>query len=90
MALVIMLISAVAACESGVTENRNGTVSASGAGTGTASLNNEVSIKVGFSIASFQEERWLVDRDIFIAKCNELGAEVILQSANGNAELQVE
>lgn len=47
-------------------------------------------IEVGFSIASFQEERWLADRDIFIAKCNELGAGVIQQSANGNAGLQLE
>ncbi len=41
-------------------------------------------IRVGFSIATYQEERWPIDRDIFISKCNELGAEVIVQSANGD------
>jgi len=45
-------------------------------------------IKVGFSIATYQEERWLIDKDIFISKCNELGAEVIVQSANGDEERQ--
>lgn len=48
------------------------------------------SIKVGFSVATYQEERWLIDRDIFVSKCNELGAEVIVQSANGDEERQYE
>lgn len=46
-------------------------------------------IKVGFSIASLQDERWLIDRDIFITKCKELGADVIVQSANGNENMQI-
>lgn len=54
-----------------------------------SSLNNN-KITVGFSIASLQEERWLIDRDIFVTKCNELGADVIVQSANGDARLQIE
>lgn len=54
------------------------------------SLEKTNKIKVGFSVASFQEERWLTDRDIFVAKCKELGGEVIVQSANGDENLQVE
>jgi len=43
---------------------------------------------IGLSIASFQDERWLMDRDIFVAKCNQLGADVVVLSANGNEKLQ--
>ncbi len=57
---------------------------------GHSALKREGRITVGFSIASFQEERWLTDRDIFISRCSELGADVIVQSANGDAELQEE
>ncbi|MEM1486046.1 substrate-binding domain-containing protein [Oscillospiraceae bacterium PP1C4] len=55
-----------------------------------ASPEKKDGITIGFSIASVQEERWLTDREIFISKCNELGAEVIEQSANGDAQLQNE
>lgn len=48
----------------------------------------EKKITIGFSVASYQEERWLTDRDIFISQCKALGAEVIVQSANGDADLQ--
>lgn len=46
-------------------------------------------ITVGFSMASMQEERWQTDRDIFVAKCKELGADVIVQSANSDDKLQI-
>lgn len=49
---------------------------------------NEKKLTVGLSIASYQEERWLIDRDIFVAKCKELGADVIVQSANGDENTQ--
>ncbi len=55
---------------------------------GPNTLDRKDEITVGFSVASYQEERWLTDRDIFISKCKELGAEVIVQSANGDEELQ--
>lgn len=58
----------------------------------TNQKNKETSkrMKIGFSIATYQEERWLMDRDIFIAKCNELDADVIVQAANGDEERQIE
>lgn len=46
-------------------------------------------IKIGFSMATFQEERWQRDRDIFVAKAKELGADVIVQTANNNNDDQV-
>lgn len=38
---------------------------------------------------SLKEERWQKDRDMFEAKARELGADVIVQSADGNDETQV-
>lgn len=46
-------------------------------------------IKIGFSMGTLQEERWQRDRDIFVAKAKELGAEVLVQNANNENEDQV-
>ena len=47
-------------------------------------------IKIGFMVDSLVIERWQKDRDIFMSKAKELGAEVILKNANENARLQSE
>lgn len=47
-------------------------------------------IRIGFIAETFTVERWEVDRDIFIAKARELGAEVIVQNAYENSERQIE
>ncbi len=46
---------------------------------------NSMKIKIGFSMDTLVQERWLRDRDVFVARANELGAEVIVQSANSDA-----
>jgi D-xylose transport system substrate-binding protein len=46
------------------------------------------SIRIGFSMDTLKEERWQRDRDLFVARCKELGAEVLVQAANGNDALQ--
>jgi D-xylose transport system substrate-binding protein len=46
-------------------------------------------LKIGFSMDTLKEERWQRDRDMFVAKAKELGAEVLVQAANGNASLQI-
>jgi D-xylose transport system substrate-binding protein len=46
-------------------------------------------IRIGLSMDSLQLERWLRDRDIFTRRALELGAEVLVQSADGNDALQV-
>ena len=43
---------------------------------------------IGFSIADLQEERWAKDRDFFIASAKALGAEVIVQNADGDIAKQ--
>ena len=49
----------------------------------------EKSIVIGLSLDTLQEERWQHDRDIFTAAAKKLGAEVVVQSANGNNATQV-
>jgi len=47
-------------------------------------------IRIGFSMDSFVVERWIRDRDIFVAEAQSLGAQVIVQVANQDHETQVE
>src|SRR6266567_4656108 len=46
-------------------------------------------IRIGFSMDSLQLERWQHDRDAFVARAKELGAEVFVQSADGVDAVQV-
>lgn len=45
-------------------------------------------IKIGVSMDDLRLERWQHDRDLFTAKAKELGAEVVVQSANGDDQTQ--
>ncbi len=45
-------------------------------------------IVIGFAMDTLVHERWLRDRDIFVAKAKELGAEVILQIAYSDGREQ--
>lgn len=59
------------------------------------SANNNVSqaktgkIRIGLSMDTLKEERWQKDRDIFVKRAEELGAEVLVQSADGKDETQI-
>jgi len=46
-------------------------------------------IRIGFSMDSLLIERWQRDRDLFVAHAKELGAEVLVQSADGKDSTQV-
>ncbi len=41
-------------------------------------------IRLGFSLGTLKEERWLRDRDILLAKAKESGAEIYVQNANND------
>ena len=45
-------------------------------------------VKIGFSIDSLVVERWERDRDVFVTKAKELGAEVNIQNASGDVSTQ--
>lgn len=46
--------------------------------------------QIGMCFDSFIIERWQRDRDVFVSKCKELGADVNVQNANGDIETQKE
>jgi len=46
-------------------------------------------IKIGFSLGTLKEERWIRDRDILMAKARELGADIIVQNANNDDQDQI-
>ncbi|HEV8577871.1 MAG TPA: D-xylose ABC transporter substrate-binding protein [Thermoanaerobaculia bacterium] len=43
---------------------------------------------IGLSLDTLREERWQRDRDLFVARCEELGARVLVQAANNNEVVQ--
>lgn len=65
------------------------------AGCGQAVKENAVeqtesdAVQIGFSMDSFLIERWQRDRDLFVSKAQELGAEVNVQNANGEVSKQI-
>jgi D-xylose transport system substrate-binding protein len=46
-------------------------------------------VVIGFSMDTLKEERWIGDRDLFAARIRELGAEVIVESANSDDTRQL-
>ena len=63
-------------------------ISRSGGKSGGVAKNNR--IRIGFSMDTLKEARWQKDRDIFIAKAEAMGAEVLMQSANSNDTKQMQ
>lgn len=47
-------------------------------------------IRIGLSMETLKEERWQRDRDLFMARAKELGAEVLVQAANGDDKVQTQ
>jgi len=46
-------------------------------------------INIGLSFDSYVIERWMRDRDVFVATAQELGAKVNVQNANGDVDEQI-
>lgn len=68
-----------------------GCVGCSKSDTAKVSKDEETSdlIQIGLSIDSLLIERWTRERDLFVSKAQELGAEVNVQNANGVVEEQI-
>ncbi|GIX05724.1 MAG: D-xylose ABC transporter substrate-binding protein [Candidatus Poribacteria bacterium] len=49
----------------------------------------EEKIRIGLSMDSLRVERWKRDRDLFVAKAGELGAEVLVQNADADPIKQI-
>lgn len=46
-------------------------------------------IRIGFAMDALKQERWQKDRDLFLRRAEELGAEVLLQTADGSDDAQM-
>jgi len=55
----------------------------------TLSIENEEKIKIAFITETFVIERWQRDRDIFVARAKELGAEVLVRHTFEDSEEQI-
>jgi D-xylose transport system substrate-binding protein len=51
-------------------------------------VNKTGPIRIGLSLDTLKEERWQYDRDLIVARAQELGAEVIYLSADSNDDVQ--
>jgi D-xylose transport system substrate-binding protein len=81
-AVLIVLAGLLLGCT-----NRSGTSNDTAQNNSNATARKK--IRIGFSMDTLKEERWQKDRDLFVKRAEELGAEVIVQSADGNDEKQV-
>jgi D-xylose transport system substrate-binding protein len=59
-----------------------------GCGGGSQSRHAPQTLKIGLLLDSLKEERWKRDRDLFVERAKELGAEVQVREANGDPALQ--
>ncbi|WP_400163538.1 D-xylose ABC transporter substrate-binding protein [Brevibacillus sp. TJ4] len=85
---LFLLAFAVAGCGQDARPQTESAANSQGQGQGEQQTEEKV-IKIGLSIDDLRLERWQHDRDIFIAKAKELGAEVEVQSANGDDATQL-
>ena len=60
------------------------------AGAGAATVDKGGELLIGLSLDTLKEARWQADRDLFIAKCKELGATALVQSANSDDTRQMQ
>jgi len=50
---------------------------------------NSEKVKIGLSLGTLKEERWMKDRDMLVAKAKEKGAEIYVQNANNDDDDQL-
>src|SRR5690625_4769805 len=78
--LIVFLVLGLVACSSG--DNQDSKEN------GNSSDGNQ-KIKIGLYMDNLQEERWERDRDYFVERAEELGAEVLVQAANSDDAKQI-
>jgi len=81
LVFVFALILALSACGQDVAKKNE-------SGNKSNSSKNDKPV-IGLSVSDLTLERWQHDRDIFTKKAEELGAKVIVQSANGDSAKQL-
>ncbi|MBZ4664914.1 D-xylose ABC transporter substrate-binding protein [Mahella sp.] len=85
LTVLVMLVGIMAGCSSSnqpvSSDDTSNTSNSSDDG-------NSDKIKIGFSLPTLREERYERDRDAFTKKAESLGAEVLVQAANNDENLQ--
>jgi D-xylose transport system substrate-binding protein len=76
--VAVMVVFLASACVEGPSDKSNNSKAGSG------------SIRIGLSMDTLKEERWQHDRDLFVERARELGAEVLVQSADGDDKVQTQ
>ncbi len=80
--VVLVLASLVLSVVIGLVVARSG-------GEGSAGKPVRARPLIGLSMDTLKEERWQVDRDLFLARAADLGADVLVQSANSDDSVQL-
>lgn len=65
-------------------------VSLSARQNGTSRIEDDEGLVIGMSMDTLKEARWQRDRDIFVKRAEELGAKVLVQSANSDDTRQIQ
>ncbi|MFA5137786.1 MAG: substrate-binding domain-containing protein [Elusimicrobiota bacterium] len=78
--IALVVISCVVSAATGVVLSRGG----------PAQSQARARPLIGLSLDTLKEERWQKDRDMFIRKAEELGADVLVQSANSDDTRQIQ
>ncbi|QGP90844.1 D-xylose-binding periplasmic protein [Neomoorella glycerini] len=83
--ILLIIVSLVAGCSSkqSTGDNKSGAAS-----TTNQQAKSGKKIRIGLSMDTLMVERWQKDRDLFVQKAKELGADVIVQTANSDAAVQ--
>ena len=55
----------------------------------TSQIEDSSKVKIGLCMDSLIIERWQIDRDVFMARAKELGADVIVQNAGSDSNEQI-
>ncbi|WP_025027291.1 D-xylose ABC transporter substrate-binding protein [Caldalkalibacillus mannanilyticus] len=87
LCLILTMVFSLVACSTG--DNATPSNSSGDAANNNSEQASDKKIKIGFSLSTLAEERWQRDRDYFVAKAEELGAEVLVQGANGDDTKQL-
>jgi D-xylose transport system substrate-binding protein len=74
-AIAVMLVFFASACVEAPSDKSN---------------KNSGRIRIGLSMDTLKEERWQRDRDLFVERARELGADVLVQSADGDDKVQTQ
>jgi D-xylose transport system substrate-binding protein len=83
--MTLALVCVVSACENAVTTVEQVVPTK----LSNKGMPDDDKIKIGFSMDTLEEERWLRDRDLFVSAVEELGAEVKVKAANGDDAEQI-